>query len=859
MSKKMFLAPLTVASLIFFTAQILAVAPSPEILQKLKDEGKYEQFVNTMTDAHAKGVDAPTVNSNGKLRTPFASMSTVKALVILIDFDDKPYTAGLTAGTPQDFDELLFSEGIIPTGSMREYYIENSYGQVFMEGDIAGWYRAPQYSDYYVNFCDGSHGFGDYPNNAQRLVEDAIALADPDVDFSQYDNDGDGYVDALFIVHSGTGYENTGNDCEIHSHKWSITSNLRDGVRVRTYSMEPEESPISGGLIPIGVYCHELGHVFGLPDLYDYDYSTSGVGRWCVMGTGSYNGGSQTPAQFSAWCKDQLGWVDPVLVTDNMTDVEIPMAAWNPVSYRLWSGGTLGQEYFLVENRQRQGYDAALPGSGILIWHIDESVTTGNDNEWHKLVALEQADGNFNLENGHNSGDAYDPYPSPHNITEFGVETVPNSNDYDDLETQVGVWNISSSDSIMTANFDIMWNRPNLLFLQTNFSDGGFGDGDGVIEPGETILLFIEVENIWADAEGVEVTVSVNDPAVEVTSPSVTLGDIPHGSSADNIGVPISFTVPENYQPRIDTFFFEFSGNTGEYSQITPVQKNVGSNGVLIIDDDNGDDYEEYYIGHFMAELHPYINLNKSTTSVSGSDLTKHNTVIWFTGEYQASPLTLNDISAMKYFIENGGNLFLTGQGIAAQLSTLDNDFLNDYLRTEYVSTQMIPVLLPNESGQVLNELDTLNIQGVMGAANQSNTDQLNALNGGVVEANYVITEQAAAVSYSGDYKSVFFGFGFEAIGEDETRFTRRSDVLMKVLEFLGEINNYIPGDANADGNTDVGDAVYIINNVFKSGPAPIPPAAGDANGDCGSNVGDAVYLINHIFKSGPPPVPGCN
>ncbi|MFH1700010.1 MAG: M6 family metalloprotease domain-containing protein [Candidatus Zixiibacteriota bacterium] len=859
MFKKLFLATLTTATLIFFSAHIFAVAPSPEILQKLKDEGEYEQFLNTIASAHAKGVDAPTVNSNGKLRSPLASLSTVRALVILIDFDDKPYTAGYTAGTPQDFDELLFSEGIIPTGSMREYYIENSYGEIFMEGDIAGWYRAPQFSDYYVNYCDGSHGFGDYPNNAQKLVEDAINLADPDIDFSLYDNDGDGWVDALFIVHSGTGYENTGNHCEIHSHKWGIGTVMKDGVRISTYSMEPEESPGSGGLIPIGVYCHELGHVFGLPDLYDYDYSTSGVGRWCVMATGSYNGGSRTPAQFSAWCKEQLGWVNPVIVNDNLTNVEIPMTVWNPVSYRLWAGGAIGPEYFLVENRQKQGYDAALPGGGILIWHIDETVNTGNDNEWHKLVALEQADGDFDLENDNNSGDIYDPYPSPAGVTDFGVGTVPNSNDYDDQETQVGVWDISASDSIMTANFDIMWNRPNLLFLQTNFTDGGYGDGDGVIEPGETILLFVEVENIWADAEGVDLTFSVNDPAIIINASSVTLGDIPHGATAGNTGFPISFTVPENYKPRIDTFFFEFTGNTGAYSQITPMQKNVGSDGVLIIDDDNGDDYEKYYIDHLTAELLPYVNLDKTTSPVTGAILAKHNTVVWFTGAYQANPLSVNDISALKYFMDNGGNLFLTGQGIAAQLAILDNNFLTNYLRVEYVSTSMIPPVIPNTGGQVLNELDTLNIHGFMGASNQSSPDHLNAVNSGVVEANYVITELAAAVSYSGDYKSVFFGFGLEGIGEDDTRFAKRSDVLMKVLEFLGEINNYVPGDANADGSANVGDAVYIINHAFKSGPAPVPPEAGDANGDCGVNVGDAVYLINFVFKDGPVPLPGCN
>jgi immune inhibitor A len=136
------------------------------------------------------------------------------------------------------------------------------------------------------------------------LTEDVVYLADPYVDFSQYDNDNDGYVDALFVIHAGPGAEHTGDPNDIWSHQWNTGyPPYVDGVYVTTYSMEPEywSSP---GDMTIGVYCHELGHVFGLPDLYDYGFDSQGVGRWSLMAVGSWNGPmGSSPAHPDAWSR----------------------------------------------------------------------------------------------------------------------------------------------------------------------------------------------------------------------------------------------------------------------------------------------------------------------------------------------------------------------------------------------------------------------------------------------------------------------------------------------------------------------------------------------------------------------------
>ncbi len=172
---------------------------------------------------------------------------------------------------------------------MQDYYSKVSYGNLdIITANLPssiGWVTAPEPYSYYVN---ENNGFGTYPNNIQKLVEDIVNLVDPQIDFSQYDNDGDGYVDGLFIVHAGSGADYTGDNNDIWSHSNGLLIHIQtlDGVKIFHYSVEPEywENP---GDMTCGVFAHEMGHsVFGLPDLYDIDYSSYGLGDWSLMGGG---------------------------------------------------------------------------------------------------------------------------------------------------------------------------------------------------------------------------------------------------------------------------------------------------------------------------------------------------------------------------------------------------------------------------------------------------------------------------------------------------------------------------------------------------------------------------------------------
>ncbi len=432
-------------------------------LDELRARGLSAPWAAPVLELQRAMAPVPPVRSLGPAKAPTGEY---KALVILVDFSDK---AGQEE--PAFFDSLIFSK----TGvSVWDYYQAVSYGAldivaVDLPSSELGWVGADSAYSYYV---DAQNGFGTYPRNAQRLVEDAVTAVDPLVNFSQYDNDDDGYVDALFVVHAGPGAEFTGNDNDIWSHAWATDTPLLmdDGVYVDRYSMEPEYWDTPGDMT-IGVFAHEMGHAaFGLPDLYDRDEvaPSDGLGRWSLMAGGSWNGtwpGGDSPALPDAWCHIQMGYIDPINVTSNEAGAVIAAVEDSAEVRRLWTDGVVGNQYFLVENRQQIGYDAALPGSGLLIYHVDEWVGIDqNDNEWypghtssgHYLVALEQADGRWDLEQAINWGDDGDPYPGISGNTTFDFSSTPSSKDYNANDTYVAVRNISASGPDMTADFFVM-------------------------------------------------------------------------------------------------------------------------------------------------------------------------------------------------------------------------------------------------------------------------------------------------------------------------------------------------------------------------------------------------------------------
>ena len=435
------------------------IPPSPELRERMKDELERLQEVLSLSgpeihmgeakrpglndgliipgDQFPLGTPLEVVRSAAAERAPLRGL--VRVIVVLVDFADRQMSPQHDAA---HFRDLFFSRGKLQHGSVREYFAQVSHGLVDIGGEVVGPYRLPLRLEQYAN---GESGTGAATPNARTMARAAAEAANGAVNFRPYDNDGNGYVDAFIVIHAGPGGEQTGSGGDIWSHKWVLPNGAynADGTRIYAYLTIPEDARI-------GVACHELGHLlFGWPDLYDTDGSSEGLGTWCLMAGGSWNGDGDIPAHPSAWCKARQGWISVVNQTRNAT-LSIPDVKDGHVAYRLWKDGAQGKEYFLVENRRRRQFDSRLPGDGLLVYHVDET-TDSNADERRPLVALLQADGREDLNRALNRGDSGDPFPGSTRKRELSTTTSPSTKSNAGVATGVAIQEIAQSGTAITA------------------------------------------------------------------------------------------------------------------------------------------------------------------------------------------------------------------------------------------------------------------------------------------------------------------------------------------------------------------------------------------------------------------------
>lgn len=470
---------------------LFAMPPQPDAWERITQAEK-ERVITIHREAAEFGLNAGGVNvldNLGQIRRDDGDEVTLRVIIILADFDDNE--ADQENFSPEHFDNMLFSVDEYRTGSMRDWYLENSIGEVNIVGEIAGWYRMPQDYAWYVN---GRFGFGDYPQNAQRLTEDAIRAADDDVDYSDFDNDGDGIVEAVFVVHAGGGAEQEpDNEDLIWSHAWQVRFNNRfDGVRFRRYTAVPENGKI-------GVFGHELGHaMFGLPDLYDIDNQSAGLGIWSMMAVGSWGGEGNTPVHFDAWSKLQLGWLSTRVIEFD-DEFILPPVQEEGDAVVLWGPDQRGDEYFIAEYRTRSGFDTVLPSAGLMVYHVDDAMEN-NANPWwpnnegnlHNLVALEQADGDWDLERFENYGDAGDPFPGARRNNTINADSNPNSRDYEGRNVNVEITEIEIVQDGISAQWRVGVDPPPVELTVELMAGWNFISSNVVLED-------VDIENIFQE------------------------------------------------------------------------------------------------------------------------------------------------------------------------------------------------------------------------------------------------------------------------------------------------------------------------------------------------------------------------
>ena len=330
-----------------------------------------------------------------------------RGLLILVNFSDVTFAE---TNTIQAFDSLANGENYTyngANGSCQAYFKDQSNGQYVPHFDVVGPVVLPQSMAYYgANKLDGNDQY------VVDFVIDACKGADElGVDFAEYDNDNDGMVDFVYIIYAGYAESEGGGADAVWPHNWDLISALYfgytnqqeyfatsatnyklpeiDGKLLNNYACSNEIRKSNNARAGIGTICHEFSHVLGLPDYYLTSNNPAvnqryTPGAWSLMGYGNYLNDGNTPPNYSVYDKYYLGWLEPEVLAESQT-LEIP--ADGKTTYMISSneqhvnaGPYRTDTVYYIENRQQEGWDAYLPGHGLLIWRVifDEQDWFGN-------------------------------------------------------------------------------------------------------------------------------------------------------------------------------------------------------------------------------------------------------------------------------------------------------------------------------------------------------------------------------------------------------------------------------------------------------------------------------------------------
>lgn len=450
------------------------------ILESFK-RARLQQLQQTLSSRRNASLKAGSNPQKEKLNN-FPTIGEVHSLVILVQFADTKFST-VGSDAHQFFDNMLNEPGFTysngANGSARDFYLNSSNGRFQPKFDVIGPVTLPEKYSYYGANKGSSV---DNPVRLEEFVREACKLADPSVDFSQYDHNQDGFIDNIYFFYAGKGEADSGDGNAIwpHSAYYSDiasqagaaqTSLKLDGVEVGNYTCSNE---INGTIITpqpagIGTFVHEFGHVLGLADHYDVNYgiTTFAPGYFDTMAQASYNNNGNTPAAFSAYERACLGWLDLTVLKNGVDTLNVlPDLNDSNKAYVVPVGGTNDQEYFIMENRQQKGWDAFIPGHGMLLWHIDYDAKAWEKNELnitgtHQRVDIVEADNK--LTDNTRSGD---PFPGTSNVTQCNLTSWAGGKvmSLDDIEEKDGIINL------MLGGLNLKLNTPDVKVTEVQDS-----------------------------------------------------------------------------------------------------------------------------------------------------------------------------------------------------------------------------------------------------------------------------------------------------------------------------------------------------------------------------------------------------
>lgn len=372
-----------------------------ELWRKAMKERNFERL--QMAEHVHKAMKAPK-----RVGTPTGASGSKKGLLILVNFQDVKMKSG---STREVFDQMLnsidnpYGEN---HGSVREYFRDQSYGQFDVEFDVVGPVTVSKNMSYYGE--NNERGSDSHP---EEMISEACKLVDDQVNFADYDWDGDGTVENIYVTYAGYPESSGAESNTIWPHQWNLYSayyvndDVRDyylkldGVYINTYACGSELAGTSGSTISgIGTMCHEYSHCLGLPDFYITDgTSQPDMLAWSLMGSGNYNGNSFCPAGYTSYERWFSGWLEPKELYMGYTVTDMKPIEDEPEAYIIYNDNNRN-EYYLLANHQQKGWDTSAAGHGMMILHVDYDVdawkgNTVNNTPDHQRMIVIPAGGSF--------------------------------------------------------------------------------------------------------------------------------------------------------------------------------------------------------------------------------------------------------------------------------------------------------------------------------------------------------------------------------------------------------------------------------------------------------------------------------
>ena len=369
--------------------------------------------------------------------SPTAYKGEKRALVIMAEFTDKKFAAG---HGQEKFHDILNKKGYSTSegfrGSAHDYFWDQSGHQFSLWFDVVGPYKLSQkYSFYGANDSNGE----EMDSRLTAFVRESVEAASAAVpDGSVYDWDGDGVADLVFIVYAYKGEA----DSHIQNTIWPHMYNYKlmtdeplylNGVEIDTYACSNEIQG-DGGICGIGTFCHEFSHCLGFPDFYDVNYgSIVGTDEYDLMCSGGYNGNGFCPPAYTSYERWTAGWQEPIELDADRSVEEIqPFSEWGN-SYIIYNKAH-PDEYYIMENRQKKGWDEEIPGKGLLVYHVDYDKDIWDFNVPNSKGDFRKYDGPVNdhermaivKANNRNSGYNRSGFPYPYGTNnELTKESTP--------------------------------------------------------------------------------------------------------------------------------------------------------------------------------------------------------------------------------------------------------------------------------------------------------------------------------------------------------------------------------------------------------------------------------------------------